>query len=385
MSTPNIPSWAGPLASDDLFEMQNMLLQDGPRNIKLGGKSHHILGRSSTDATVTLVSPSSSGVHALLVAHKFNGLVYIIDLNSNHGTHIDGCKLPPNKPTKLKNGHEVRFGAPEGGARYKVTQAPSRKRSLEAAEEGDPAFLRARGRTIPPPPADMALKASCELIIIRHAERLDEVPGHTWYRDERHRWFDPPITREGVEHAEAVAEEVLREMGSSRNFDVIHCSPLLRAVQTAEVFSEKFNCPIQIVPGLCECASAVKEHGLTAQNGALYLGRSGLAFQTIDQLKSACPRATWTEEHPETVSGFKDSVAALCDEACNGVSGKRVCIVSHREGIWDLSQQKGIRTPYCCVAHFVYGQTARGEATLEFVGCRDLVKFQRRGPYGDRV
>lgn len=35
---------------------------------------------------------------------------------------------------------------------------------------------------------------SCELVIVRHGERLDEMPGNTFYADEPHRWFDPPLT-----------------------------------------------------------------------------------------------------------------------------------------------------------------------------------------------
>jgi pSer/pThr/pTyr-binding forkhead associated (FHA) protein len=68
---------------------------------------------------------------AQLVANEQDGLVYIIDLKSAHGTHIEGEKLVPNKPTALKIGQEVRFGAHDGGARYKVTAAPSRKRPAE--------------------------------------------------------------------------------------------------------------------------------------------------------------------------------------------------------------------------------------------------------------
>eukprot|EP00285_Hemiselmis_virescens_P005297 CAMPEP_0173400642 /NCGR_PEP_ID=MMETSP1356-20130122/48537_1 /TAXON_ID=77927 ORGANISM="Hemiselmis virescens, Strain PCC157" /NCGR_SAMPLE_ID=MMETSP1356 /ASSEMBLY_ACC=CAM_ASM_000847 /LENGTH=83 /DNA_ID=CAMNT_0014360607 /DNA_START=1 /DNA_END=248 /DNA_ORIENTATION=+ len=83
--------------------MENTV-SEGPPSIKLDGKSHHILGRSSTDATVTLASPTASRVHALLVAHKDDGLVYLIDLKSAHGTHIDGDRVPPNKPTVLKTG-----------------------------------------------------------------------------------------------------------------------------------------------------------------------------------------------------------------------------------------------------------------------------------------
>jgi hypothetical protein len=76
------------------------------------------------------------GLHLLdpaaqLAANGDDGLVYIIDLKSAHGTHIEGEKLVAHKSTALRIGQEVRFGAHDGGARYKVTAAPSRKRPAE--------------------------------------------------------------------------------------------------------------------------------------------------------------------------------------------------------------------------------------------------------------
>jgi hypothetical protein len=91
-------------------------------------RPHLILGRSPTDATVVLQSPSASRVHALvtapdfpmdpvrfhfvsrlhtckkpccssgdnfwqIVSHKDDGLIYVIDLRSAHGTHIDNKKI----------------------------------------------------------------------------------------------------------------------------------------------------------------------------------------------------------------------------------------------------------------------------------------------------
>eukprot|EP00961_Rhodomonas_salina_P286336 3869136-Rhodomonas_salina.1 len=88
MSAPNIPSWAGP-PPDNEFELKNKL-SSGPETIKFNERyagipppqppftvetlrireagiciSHLIVGRSSSDATVTIASTTASRVHAL--------------------------------------------------------------------------------------------------------------------------------------------------------------------------------------------------------------------------------------------------------------------------------------------------------------------------------
>jgi len=47
--------------------------------------------------------------------------------------------------------------------------------------------------------------------------------------------------------------------------------------------------PIEIVPGLCTCAAAVKREGLVDNQGILELQRSGLPFRTMDEVREAHP------------------------------------------------------------------------------------------------
>jgi len=79
----------------------------------------------------------------------------------------------------------------------------------------------------------------------------------------------------GILHAEAVAKKLQKELieGGHPGFDVISTSPLLRTVQTAECLSSCTGIPLQIVPGLCECAAAVHDEGLHLQGDALALKR----------------------------------------------------------------------------------------------------------------
>mmetsp|Transcript_18846 Transcript_18846/g.38314 ORF Transcript_18846/g.38314 Transcript_18846/m.38314 type:complete len:259 (-) Transcript_18846:45-821(-) len=136
MSGPSIPSWAGTPPDND-FELKNKL-SDGPASVKFNERSHLIVGRSSSDATVTLASTTASRVHALIVHNAEDGLVYIIDLKSAHGTHVDGHRIQPDKPTVLKINQEIQFGDNQGGARYEVKSLCAKKRVLEGPrEDGD--------------------------------------------------------------------------------------------------------------------------------------------------------------------------------------------------------------------------------------------------------
>lgn len=69
----------------------------------------YLFGRDASACDVPLDHPTASRQHAALVHHS-DGRVFVIDLGSTHGTTLDGARLPPNKPTVLKNGAELRFG-----------------------------------------------------------------------------------------------------------------------------------------------------------------------------------------------------------------------------------------------------------------------------------
>jgi hypothetical protein len=49
--------------------------------------------------------------HADLYQDSVTGEVTVVDLGSANGTFIEGIRIPPNKPTALKNGTVVRFAA----------------------------------------------------------------------------------------------------------------------------------------------------------------------------------------------------------------------------------------------------------------------------------
>jgi hypothetical protein len=76
--------------------------------------------------------------------------------------------------------------------------------------------------------------------VVRHGERVDEVPGVRWDKcgKTNPQWFDPALTGLGHQHAAGVADALRGKFGPECPFDVIYTSPLVRTVQTAEKFSE---------------------------------------------------------------------------------------------------------------------------------------------------
>ena len=104
-----------------------------------------------------------------------------------------------------------------------------------------------------------------EAWIVRHGERVDEVPGVRWDKcgKTNPQWFDPALTGRGHEHAAGVADAIRDKFGVECPFDVIYTSPLVRTVQTAEKFSE-----VPAAPVAPPCVRAQASHGRGGPWGA---------------------------------------------------------------------------------------------------------------------
>lgn len=229
-----------------------------------------------------------------------------------------------------------------------AAEAPSRK------EEG-------------PPPTE------CEVWIVRHGERLDEVPGNQWYKEAEKTgaaWFDPPLTAKGQKQA-AGAASALQEMLSKRGaidipFDVVYSSPLQRCVATAAPFAEAFGIPIQMIPGLGECCAALR--GCMDEGSRWIAAREKwpdfkAKLLPRDRLEAACPGVRFVEDDPTVDPYLSDAQGR---KSCVGrlAEGKRrILVVTHREGIRDLAKVAGKdhrRTPYCCIARFIKAHGKKG-------------------------
>ena len=206
-----------------------------------------------------------------------------------------------------------------------------------------------------------------QVVIVRHGERLDEVPDAAVLND-RPNW-DPPLTRNGMKQG---AQAGLR-LRSMLPFDRMYVSPCTRTLQTASHAAAQLGHAIVLrpVPGLAECAAAVHDHGLPNFNpGGAFKARKPKRFLTHEDAPRYCAEGTRFEPtDPHFDESFEDCVARLCTEAAaEGL--RRIVIVSHREGIRDLCNLAGergrARTAYCCVACFGFtvGEAARPWALL---------------------
>ena len=48
---------------------------------------------------------------------------------------------------------------------------------------------------------------------------------------------------------------------------------------------QRLGIPIEVVPGLCTCAAAIKREGLVQREGRLWLQKSGLPLQTTEEVR----------------------------------------------------------------------------------------------------
>jgi len=139
---------------------------------------------------------------------------------------------------------------------------PSQSEALPPPEETTP--VEPSEPTSPPSAPPSAPASAVEIFIVRHGERADETAEKVaFYRTCGERWWDPPLTASGKAQAD-VAGRALQQAHAAQPFDAVLCSPTLRTVQTASHVAAALGLPVRRVPGLSECAAAIKQIGLAA-------------------------------------------------------------------------------------------------------------------------
>lgn len=192
----------------------------------------------------------------------------------------------------------------------------------------------------------------CEVFLVRHGERVDEVRG-----EEKKAWlaslkdgnehFDPPLTLRGRAQAASSAHMLRAKLAGTAPVDVIFSSPLQRCVCTAAPFAEAFGVPIQIVHGLGECCAA-----LSSRNTASKSRWNRLL--PLENLQRLCPGVSFVN-----VDSTREAFLGR-DSTCLGRLARgrpRIIAVSHRESIRALASHRAgcsarLPTPYTCVAVF---------------------------------
>ena len=205
-----------------------------------------------------------------------------------------------------------------------------------------------------------AALADVDIIVVRHGERLDEVPDPTIVNNLPH--YDPPLTRAGMRQA-ADAGARLKEEHEQQPFERIYVSPLARTLQTASHVSASLGgVVLRPVPALAECAAAVHKYRLASFDPELKRAQ-GPHFVTAEQAAFLCADGTRFEPTEARYDeDFEHGLSRLAVEAAaQGLS--RILLVSHREGIRDLGNLAGVRgrlkTGYCCIARFRYSPSTR--------------------------
>ncbi|KAI8433230.1 hypothetical protein MSG28_015308 [Choristoneura fumiferana] len=109
------PKWSGlcPDGSDYALEVlkSGMIVE----KVDLTTKSYYVFGRLA-NSDVIMAHPTISRHHAVLQYKAFAEAEeppsgwYLFDLGSTHGTHLNGEKLKPQHYTRVRVGHQIKFG-----------------------------------------------------------------------------------------------------------------------------------------------------------------------------------------------------------------------------------------------------------------------------------
>lgn len=100
------PKWAAPPPAG--LVLQGRKGGEVVQNLALS-KLAVLIGRLDT-ADLQLEHASTSRQHAV-ICFRPDGTAVVMDLNSAHGTFLDGKRMPKHTPLMLEEGQEVRFGA----------------------------------------------------------------------------------------------------------------------------------------------------------------------------------------------------------------------------------------------------------------------------------
>lgn len=124
------PSWAGkPPAGLHLDVVKGDKLVE---KLIIDEKKYYLFGRNPDVCDFTIDHQSCSRVHAALVYHRHLKRVFLIDLNSTHGTFLGHLRLEPHKPQQVPIDSTMSFGA--STRVYTIREKPQTQLSSGAGE-----------------------------------------------------------------------------------------------------------------------------------------------------------------------------------------------------------------------------------------------------------
>ena len=226
---------------------------------------------------------------------------------------------------------------------------------------------------------------SSRLIVVRHAERMDEVSMDHWrerllsHREQhmahrsRHPYserHDTHLTDTGIRQAEEVANHLHGELTAEGvQLQCVYSSRLIRAVQTAHPIAVRFGVPIVLSSAIAECAAAVAKISdsfdfLSAEElqhfaPGVTLVEGDELFVGSDNNNKKIKDSADTEEEEEVVDFCTEvdhePMTPRWEQYLQGIGRKHptALVVAHRETIYNLSSGCRVRkVPYCGHAYF---------------------------------
>ncbi|HEY3603204.1 MAG TPA: histidine phosphatase family protein [Sporichthyaceae bacterium] len=145
--------------------------------------------------------------------------------------------------------------------------------------------------------ANILTKVTTELWLVRHGAVDREFVG-----------ADPPLSAGGHEQAKVLAD-VLSEVDRFADIDAIHCSPMLRARQTAEPLAGTLRLPVVTHEGLAEFDRNATEYMLLSELRA----RGDVRFEQV----MAGDLSAWGTDWPT----FRNEAVVAVHEVAASVDG----------------------------------------------------------------
>lgn len=97
------PLWSSiPLTDSPLFNLQVWKEGTITNTISLFRKPFYIIGRNTLNSDITLANPTVSRIHCVL-QYNIKGELFLYDVNTAHGTFLNGSKIESQKYIKLKD------------------------------------------------------------------------------------------------------------------------------------------------------------------------------------------------------------------------------------------------------------------------------------------
>jgi broad specificity phosphatase PhoE len=190
-----------------------------------------------------------------------------------------------------------------------------------------------------------------QFVFLRHGEATHNKAFHQENENEtsiftNEEFRDAPLTRLGIEQARAVGEKLVKEFGMD-GWTAVWCSPLTRAVQTANEIYEEIN-----------VYTTVLHDNLIEMQGKNYLCNHRLTRDEIDKKyfnmwetqHLADVQSGWNKaENPTTVRTRMWMLCAFLSVLYKDKPNPRILIVSHANAIQDLTGIYLKNCEYCVV------------------------------------